>query len=522
MPMIPMTRRRLMQTSAALAATAVARPRAAWSAAAGDTLRMRQPHEFANADPANPVTRSDINIHLAIYSGLIRYLPSDKWEWGYDAAEEMKQIDPTRIGFRLRQGIQWTNGFGEMTAEDVKFSFERVINPKLASGYALELYPLDHVEVADKYNGVLVLEEPSAALWAYLPWATASILCKAAVEKDYAEKFIGTDPVATSGAYTIKEWIPKQKLILQANPAFYGTKPDFTTVEILPITDDKSAEIAFEAGEIDFTEIATSSLPRYIEKPPVGAKIEALPALGARWIGMNTEADPFDDARVRLAVHYAVDANEILQGAYYGLAPRATGIVPPGLLGHREKNNIAGPDRAKAKQLLTEAGYPNGLKAVVTIENNTDMLTIAQLLQGQLAEVGIELEINPLDSGQFWIQGMESEGEYWKTLQMTINNWGWAPEPSGTTMWFVPEQVGVWNWERWNSPEFGELHKKALQELDAEKRAQMYVRMQDLMEESGAYLMLTPGINPLLFRDTIVPGHSPDGRRLMLQHFRRA
>jgi len=157
----------------------------------------------------------------------------------------------------------------------------------------------------------------------------------------------------------------------------------------------------------------------------------------------------------------------------------------------------------------------------VSIENNTDMLTLAQFVQANAAEAGIDVEINPLESGLFWVQGMESEGEYWKTLQLFIHNWGWAPDPSSATMWYIPDQIGVWNWERWNSPEYDALHKQGLVELDPAKRDAIYKKMMDLMEESGAYLFLTPGVNPLLYRDTIEPAVSPDGRRHFFSKFAR-
>ena len=89
-----------------------------------------------------------------------------------------------------------------------------------------------------------------------------------------------------------------------------------------------------------------------------------------------------------------------------------------------------------------------------------------------------------------------------------------ATDPSWATVWFTPEQIGVWNWERWNSPEFGELHKKALVELDPAKRDVMYKHMQDLMEQSGCYVFLTHEVQGVLSRDTTQPALLPDGRPL--------
>jgi peptide/nickel transport system substrate-binding protein len=406
-----------------------------------------------------------------------------------------------------------------MTAEDVKFSYERVVNPANKSPFAAELSPLDHVEVTDAYSGVLVLKNRSAAIWSFLPWYTASIVSKKAVEK--AGGSFTTQPPASSGAYKISEWTPKQKLVLVKNELWSGPPASFDEVQIIPIDDDKAAELAFESGDLDFTGIAVSSVPTYKDKPSARGRLIVKNNLGIRWLGMNVDAKPFDDIRVRKAVQLGLDVKAILDAAYFGIAERATGIVPPGMLGHRDHNLVQQRDVEQAKKLLAEAGYKDGVTVTLTIENNADMRTLAQLIQAQLAEIGMTVEINALESGQFWIQGSEKDGNYWKTLQMQLQNWGWAPDPSSATMWFTPEQVGVWNWERWRSDKYAELHKAALIDLDPATRGQKYHEMQDLMEESGAYVFLTPGINAMLVANGVEPAVSPDGRRLMLPKFKK-
>ena len=98
-----------------------------------------------------------------------------------------------------------------------------------------------------------------------------------------------------------------------------------------------------------------------------------------------------------------------------------------------------------------------------------------------------------------------------RTSSCILQRFSMQPDPSFATAWFTPEQIGVWNWERFDSPEFGELHDKAIVETDPEKRHEMYVRMQDLMDESGAYVFLTHELNAAIYRDELVPGLLPDG-----------
>jgi peptide/nickel transport system substrate-binding protein len=178
-------------------------------------------------------------------------------------------------------------------------------------------------------------------------------------------------------------------------------------------------------------------------------------------------------------------------------------------------------DPDKAKQLLAEAGMPNGFECTLDILNKQERVNAAQAIQAQLAEVGIKVTIQQHDSGTFWSLGDQKAGDSYKKIQLILDRFSMEPDPSWATVWFTPEQIGVWNWERWNSPEFGDLHKKALVELDPAKRDVMYKRMQDLMEESGSYVFLTHEVVGVLYRDTLAPAIWPNGTPIYYQ-FRRA
>jgi peptide/nickel transport system substrate-binding protein len=224
---------------------------------------------------------------------------------------------------------------------------------------------------------------------------------------------------------------------------------------------------------------------------------------------MNVENPALADIRVRRAIQKAVDVDAVLEAAYFGVAERATGIVAPGLVGHRDVS-AAARDVEGARRLLEEAGA-SGLDLTLDVLNKAERTAAAQVVQANLAEVGIDVEIRPHDSGTFWTLGDEKAGDSWKGIQLLINRFSMQPDPSFATSWFTPDQVGVWNWERWRSDEFGALHKRAIVELDPGKRQEVYRRMQDLMEASGAYVFLTHELNAAIHRDGIVPGILPDG-----------
>ena len=251
-------------------------------------------------------------------------------------------------------------------------------------------------------------------------------------------------------------------------------------------------------------------------------KLIRKPSLDYVWLGMNTEAPPFDDIRVRRAVQRAVDVDAVLEAAYFGVAKRATGIIAPGLIGHRDK--ILGdprPNLEEARRLLAEAGHADGFACTLDIEAKAERLLAAQVIQANLAEIGIRVQINQHDSGTFWSLGSEAEGDQWKKIQLILQKYGMQPDPAFATAWFTPEQVGIWNWERFRSAEFGKLHREAMVVPDPAARHRMYQRMQDLMEELGAYVFLTHEVNAAIYRDTIRPALLPDAN-VVLPEFQPA
>ena len=515
----PIGRRSLMQGSAMLALV-LASGRLAHGQA-GKVLRVRTYSDITSIDPAFLMaTESDGNITMAIYNRLVTYKPGETWQWTLDAAEQIEQVDPTHVSFKLRPGIKWTNGFGEMSAEDVKFSFERIADPANKSPYQGDWAALDHVEVVDTLSGVIVLKEPYAPLFfTTLPWSAGSILCKKAVEAAGGD--INTTSPASSGPYFFKEWTPKQRIVLGRNPDYFGEPAAFDEIHMLPINEDKTAEAGFIAGEIDYTDISASSVPTFRAAMPEGAQLLLRPTETYYWIGMNTEHALFKDERVRKAVQLAVNIDEVLAGAFSGVTPRATGIIAPGLVGYRASNLVAGPDLEKARALLAEAGVADGFKCTLSVLNQTDRVSACQILQAQLAQIGIEVEILPYDSGTYWSLGLEKDGDYWKDLQLMFLRYTSAPDPSWATVWFTCEQVGIYNWERWCNEEYTKLHHDALKEPDPAKRQPVYERMQDLMEESGAYIFVTYDAGAALCRTSVMPANMPNNRAI-LQQFKPA
>lgn len=482
-------------------------------------LRVAARYDIQTLDPAFLSTTSETDILDSILVRLIAY-DGVSWKTQLDAATSIEQIDPTHIKFALRPGMAWTNGFGEVSAEDVKYSFERIAKPETGSAWKGDWEFLDRVEVTGEREGTIILKQPFSPIWrTTLPWNSGLIVCKAAVEQLGGR--ITTTPPAQCGPYLLHEWRPKQRTVLVRNPDWNGPRPEFDEVHIFPIEDAQVAEQGFLAGEFDFINVPPSSLPRYQASAPAGVTISARPMVGMEWLGMNTEHPLFKDVRVRRAIAQAIDVDAVVDAAYFGGAQRATGVIASGLPGHRETSPYPARDVAAAKALLEEAGV-DGFETRLSIINTTDLVTMAQVIQANLSEIGINVHIEPVESGTFWSLGVEESGDSWKDLQMFIHRWGNGPDPSWATKFYTCDGVGQFNWERWCDEEYSRLNSDAMAETDDAKRADLYEQMAKLLDESSAYILLTHGVQLLLYRENIVPGLTPDGNRLSFPKFKLA
>lgn len=483
-------------------------------AAEGGTLRVRSYGDMQSIDPAFSKGVIDEEIHAAIYNKLIQYKPGREWDWQMDAAAMIEQGDETHIKFALRDDIGFTNGFGAMTAEDVKFSFERIVDEATDSPNKPDMGPLSHVDVTGEREGTIVLKEPFAPLWSIaLPYITGNIVSKKAWEA--AGGKATTDPLAESGPYLRASWSPKEKTVLKRNPDWKGDAPAWDTIEILPIDDENTAEIAFEAGELDFTRVSLGSVQRYRDGVPGGGTLLEYPSLYYTWLGMNLDHPKLQNPKLRQAIQHAIDVPSVLEAAYFGAAEPSTGIIAPGLAGHRPQSLVPPQaDFARAADLLADSGETNVTLKLDTL-NKTTFTTAAQVIQATLAQIGITVEVNVLESGAFWASADNED------LQLVLNRYSMTPDPYYATSWFTTEQVGHWNWEQFSNPEFDKIHAEAAQLTDVAKRDEMYRRAQDLMEESGAYRFLTHEATPVVHSAGVVPALRPDGLAL-LRYFGKA
>jgi len=513
---IKLTRRHFLATTTSLAAaTAIETfPRLA-RADDHKSINARMDTDIGTLDPNNMTGGSEGDTLVTTTPTLAQFdIKGDQigWKPSPYVSALAQSDDGLKINFTLKPGFMWSGGNGELTADDVKYTFERAKKGDWSDNWAA----LDHVDVTDKYSGSLVLKFAFEPIWmTSISGYTGVIVCKKAVEA--AGGKYTTQIPATCGPY-VYNWTPNTKIVFTRDPAWTGAATDFDQINYIDVEDDKAAELAFEAGEMDITRITPPTAVRYKTSPPANSKVLVAGYPKYMWMGMNTQHPKLADIRVRQAIQHAVDVDSIITAAYEGLAKRAYGFVTPGVLGRRETTKIdLNPDKSRA--LLKDAGV-SGLTLELRTLSLQDRMAAAQIIQANLQDVGITVKIIPVDSGPFWDMGQESKGNQWKDLQLWLMRFGSVPDPYDQAQWYVKDQIGKWNWERWSDPEFEELFKKGMTEQDPAKRAAIYVRMQEIMEDTGAYVWICNEPIIFVYRDWLVPDISPNGDQNLMNYKR--
>ncbi len=468
------------------------------------SITVRVDREFDSLDPAYRRGPAEGNVMRAVFQRLMTQKPNST-ELEPDAAAEVKQVSPTVIEFKLKPGQMFSDGYGEMTAEDVKFSFERIgLPPKdgaKESSYKKDWLGLVAVEVKGKYEGRIMLANARANIFdVVIADGSGCIVSKKAVEKLGAD--FGTKPVG-SGPYHVKSYDRQKGVVLERNATYGGRKRHFDEINLRVITDAKTTDLALRAGEVDFAVMAPSAADPL--RGMAGITVSDQPSMAYIWLGMNVEKGPLADVRVRQAIRLGLDVDQMLLAGYNGKVPRLNTPIPPQIMGAWKDAPVYKRNVAEAKKLLAAANASN-LKLRLTVLNQQQYQNMALVAQALLAEVGITIQVDAQEGGTYWNSG---KGDTGKNLELYMSRFSGKHDPNFVLQWFLPAQVGDWNWSRWNSPEFEALYNKAAAEMDAGKRRQMVLEAQQLMDKSSAFVWLTNEANTLVHRSWIKPASVP-------------
>jgi peptide/nickel transport system substrate-binding protein len=373
--------------------------------------------------------------------------------------------------FFLKKGVRFHNG-RPFTADDVKFVLDRARNPETKHPHAKQYEDIATIDVKDPQTVTITLKQPNAMFLYNLARQGSVIYPREAVEQQKS------NPVGT-GPFALARWDRGDRIVLKKN-ADYHVKglPRLEQVTFRFIPDPNAALAALQAGDIDVLSFGLGPESVEVVRRSPALQVVLGETTSDVILALNNSKKPYSDVRVRRAITHAVNKDEILKGAMFGFGRvLGTNIDPlnPYFV-DMAKAVPYNPDRAR--QLLAEAGYPNGFDAVLRVPPQYPYtVRTGEVLVGQLAKAGIRVALEQIEWGQ-WLERIYKNADY----DMTIIGHGEA--------WDAGNYANPKYYFRYDSPRFQEVYKQSETTLDDAKRRALYQDLQKIMVEEAPVVWL--------------------------------
>jgi peptide/nickel transport system substrate-binding protein len=443
-----------------------------------------------SADPAgfDPVRGPSGMSHVVIeqvYSTLMLLDADANPVPGLAESYEMSD-DGLTYTFKLRGGVTFHNG-DPLTAEDVKFSFDRLRAPDSGYSYGSQVETIESVDVVDPLTVRFKLSQRTGPFLIYMAFPGSSIVPKKLVESGHD---LNAHPVG-SGPFKFVSYQPRTAIKFERNESYYEKgKPYFDAMEYRIISDVTALTNAVMSGVVNFS---NEIPPKDFAKVKANPDLEAKTIEGSRyyWLLPNNEHKPLDNPKVRQAIGAAIDRSAIVAGAFFGLAtPITGGVIPEWNWGYADLHYFSDKaDPEKAKALLAEAGYPDGFDTTMTIASSFPaMMAMAPIIQANLQAVGINAKIGTMEIPRYW-------DEVWSTSNFDITTMYWLspladPDDFVTNNYKCGMAINV-------QKSCSEAMDKILEEAKAaptrDERKALYKQMQELSMEEMDIVPLVNG-----------------------------
>jgi peptide/nickel transport system substrate-binding protein len=399
-------------------------------------------------------------------------------------AESWERLDDCNVVFHLKKGVKFHNG-EELKAEDVKFTLERAAS----SPQTLYLFkPITKVTVIDNYTVQVTTDKPFGALLNNLAAVQGGIVSKKAVLK-YGDDYVN-HPVGT-GQYKLKEWLPGNRIVFEGFKDAYQGASNFEELTYLTIPEVSNRMIALETGEVDVAFDIGIMDKETIENSNNLELVEVeSPAL--LYLGFDQTNPIYQNKKLREAIAYAIDNQTFVDVVFRGSAVAGDSPLPkasPAYNGNVKKYN---QDIEKAKKLLAEAGYPNGLDIELWCMDDGPRVDMCVIIQDQLKKIGINLEIKIFEFGAYVSKTALPNKELYFLSWNSSGDGDVALYPL-----FHSSQHGApGNRSFYSNKEVDKLLDKARVSVDEEERRSLYKEVQNILQEDLAiYALAYPNIN---------------------------
>jgi peptide/nickel transport system substrate-binding protein len=446
----------------------------------GGTLIFNNANNPAGLDPH--ITGSVVSWYVLdnVFDRLLR-LDKDTSEPAPSLAESYEVSDDGLVyTFTLRSGVRFQNG-RELTSEDVKYSFERILNPDVpavAKGYFVDLAS---IETPDASTVVLNYSQPFAPLLLALCRLETSIVPKEEVENTENWEVMPSG----SGPFKIESNVKDQAIVLVRNDDYWEEGlPILARVEHRIIPQPETAVANIRTGEIHATEVGAKDYEGLSGEE--GFSVQLLTSANWPHLSMNTQVAPFDNLQVRQAIRVGFNRDDIMQAAFYNTGMISNVHLPEGNPFRAEVEGW-GYDPDLARELLAEAGYADGFSTKMRIISGVPWaLASAQIVQAYLAELGIQMEIEQIESTT-WFSEVFTNSEF--EMSMVAHTSKVDPDLSMFDILHSGE-LGTKNYTQFDDPEMNDLLERGRVATDADERKEIYAQAQKVFVERSGYVVL--------------------------------
>jgi peptide/nickel transport system substrate-binding protein len=435
--------------------------------------------EATTMDPRHATDVASQNIVNLVYAPLVE-LDDATVSIVPVVAKNWENPDDRTYIFHLRDDVRFHDGT-PLTAHDVKYTFDTLRDPDFGARN-LSLYsPIVELEAVDDHTVKFVLDEPNAA---FLNNLTVGIVPKHIAEKNGDDFFTTTGLGA--GPFKFEKWDQGERIILVANDDYFDGRPTLNRVTFRPIPELTSRVLEVETGGVDaIDDIQPIDVTRL--EADASVAVTRAPATGFTYMGLHNGNKPFDDIRVRQAIGYAIDRALIIDHVFMGTAQVAYTPIIPNSWAHEKDVNPFSYDMAKAKQLLADAGYPNGFDVTLDLSQNPVRRQIAEILQEEFKQLGINMSIREREWGAFYQDVVDGK------VTMYILGWVGQTDPDGALYRQFHSKnlppAGA-NRQAYKNAEVDELLELGRTTIDQEERKQIYSEAQKIIVEEASYVYL--------------------------------
>lgn len=474
----------------------------------GQDLVISDMSDVVSLDPHGNNDVPSSNVRYNLYDGLTTLNKEMEVEPGL--ATEWEAIDDNTWRFTLEEGVMFHDGT-EFNAEAVVANLDRVLDPAMASPRMFLYEMITDVEAVDDYTVDITTEYPFAPLLSHLAHDGGGMISKDVIDADYQQaldaagedmtaeeyyalrdsgeaeevqdaissdlgQYVTENPVGT-GVFKLQSRSPGEEVVLERNDDYFGeiATLDTVTYKVVPETASRIAEI--ESGTSHIAGAVESSNAERVSSSD-NTNLDETESMSLSYIGFNTEKGPLADEKVRQAISYAIDREEIINGVYDGVGIPAQGPLAPGVFGYDENVEGIAYDVERAKELLAEAGYEDGIDLSIWTNDSPERVNTAIYLQESLQEVGINLTVEQLEWGAYLEETAAGNHD------MFILGWSTVTGDAdyGTYPLFHSSMHGdPGNRSFLSDDKVDELLEAGRQETDDEARLAIYSELQDYL-----------------------------------------